>query len=190
MGVGSPPTPACSRILRVRSLEASILPYATVPGFEVDWHEVGIMASVSRDGADPFFDADPGRGLEWLTAVSSEGPDEAGLGNLDEGQPAGAAVPGGNCDSPYISQTQVVNHSGVSATRPGTTCKEVPDAEEECVNRKLQTDARGYGPTMGAFTLTNNCQTWVNDVLAGCKKKCDPAPPPALPPFIFFVPIP
>ena len=37
-------------ILRVRSLPASIDYYVTALGFEVDWHEPGSMASVSRDG--------------------------------------------------------------------------------------------------------------------------------------------
>jgi len=36
-------------ILRVRSLPASIDYYVNVLGFKVDWHEPGIMASVSRD---------------------------------------------------------------------------------------------------------------------------------------------
>ena len=36
-------------ILRVRSLPASIDYYVKVLGFKIDWHEPGIMASVSRD---------------------------------------------------------------------------------------------------------------------------------------------
>jgi RHS repeat-associated protein len=111
----------------------------------------------------------------WLKTETRE----AGLGNLDEGQPAGAAVPGAHCDSPYVAQTQVVNHAGVSRTRPGTSCQEVKDADEECVNKALWTNARGYGPTAGAFSPFNNCQTWVNGVLIHCrKKKCvTPGPP-------------
>lgn len=37
-------------ILRVRSLAASIDYYRDVLGFGVDWHEPGVMASVSRNG--------------------------------------------------------------------------------------------------------------------------------------------
>jgi catechol 2,3-dioxygenase-like lactoylglutathione lyase family enzyme len=37
-------------ILRVRALSASLDYYLDVLGFEIDWHEPGVMASVSRDG--------------------------------------------------------------------------------------------------------------------------------------------
>jgi hypothetical protein len=37
-------------ILRVRSVAASLEHYVSVLGFGVDWHEPGIMASVSRSG--------------------------------------------------------------------------------------------------------------------------------------------
>jgi len=38
-------------ILRVRELEASLDHYVRVLGFKVDWHEPGVMASVSRGRA-------------------------------------------------------------------------------------------------------------------------------------------
>lgn len=102
---------------------------------------------------------------------------EAGMGNLDEGQPAGQAVPGGQCDMPFTTQTQVVNHAaGVSETRAGTTCTVIPDVDEECVNNEIWTDSRGYGPTTGAFTPTNNCQSWVNGVIERCRPKCEKPP--------------
>jgi catechol 2,3-dioxygenase-like lactoylglutathione lyase family enzyme len=37
-------------ILRVQSLTASLDYYLRVLGFELDWHEPGVMASVSRNG--------------------------------------------------------------------------------------------------------------------------------------------
>jgi RHS repeat-associated protein len=101
---------------------------------------------------------------------------EAGLGNLDQGQPAGDAVPGGQCDSPWVAQMQVVNHAGVSDIRPGTSCTEIPDVDEQCVNDYLWTDSRGYGSTAGAISPTNNCKSWAHDVLDDCKPKCDPEP--------------
>ncbi len=113
---------------------------------------------------------------------------EAGLGNLDEGQPSGEAIPGGQCDLPYITLTQVVDHTGASTSRKGAFCEEVPDADEECVNREIWTDSRGYGPTAGSFTLGNNCQTWADGVLDDCRKRCLPASPvpPGLPSFKGF----
>jgi RHS repeat-associated protein len=107
---------------------------------------------------------------------------EAGLGNLDEGQPAGEAIPGGRYNCLYLAQTQIVNHAGASKTRPGASCEEIKDVDEQCVDRNLVTDARGYGATQGSFTLTNNCQTWANGVLSKCQsKKCSkrPADPPS-----------
>ena len=65
---------------------------------------------------------------------------------------------------------------GLSESRPGTTCTEISDVDEECVNEYLWTDSRGYGPTTGTFTLTNNYRSWVNDVLDDCKAKCEPEP--------------
>jgi catechol 2,3-dioxygenase-like lactoylglutathione lyase family enzyme len=47
------PRPALENIvpiLRVRSLKASIAWYAGILGFREDWHQPGVMASVSRDG--------------------------------------------------------------------------------------------------------------------------------------------
>jgi uncharacterized protein RhaS with RHS repeats len=103
---------------------------------------------------------------------------EAGLGNLDEGQPSGQAVPGGQCDSPYLAQTQIVDHTGASKSRPGARCEEVKNVDEECVNKLIWTDRRGYGSTKGAFSLFNNCQGFVNGVLGRCKKPvCRPLPP-------------
>lgn len=105
---------------------------------------------------------------------------EAGLGNMNEGQPSGQAVPGDQCDSPYKSQTQVVDHTGQSKKRRGTKCEEITHVDEKCVDDALYTDSRGYGTTEGAFTAFNNCQSWVNGVFRKCKRKCPkqyPSPP-------------
>jgi len=96
---------------------------------------------------------------------------EAGLGHLDEGQPAGQAVPGAGCDSPYLAQTQIVDHTSQSQSRSDVKCEEIPDVDEACVDDKLWTDRRGYGTTMGAFSFSNNCQSWVNRVLNECRRE-------------------
>ena len=64
---------------------------------------------------------------------------EAGLGHLDEGQPAGQAVPGAGCDSPYLAQTQIVDHTSQSQSRSDVKCEEIPDVDEACVDDKLWT---------------------------------------------------
>jgi hypothetical protein len=41
-------------------------------------------------------------------------------------------------------------------------------------------DKKGWGQTLGAWSLNNNCQTWVDDIMKKCKKKknCKPFPSP------------
>jgi catechol 2,3-dioxygenase-like lactoylglutathione lyase family enzyme len=54
-------------ILRVRSLPASIDYYVKVLGFNVDWHEPGIMASVSRDRCNIMLcEGDQGNPGTWV----------------------------------------------------------------------------------------------------------------------------
>lgn len=54
-------------ILRVRSLQASIDYYVRVLGFMVDWHEPGIMASVSRGGCGIMLcEGDQGNPGTWV----------------------------------------------------------------------------------------------------------------------------
>jgi catechol 2,3-dioxygenase-like lactoylglutathione lyase family enzyme len=54
-------------ILRVDSLPASIDYYVNVLGFKLDWHEPGIIASVSRDRCGIFLcEGDQGNPGTWL----------------------------------------------------------------------------------------------------------------------------
>jgi RHS repeat-associated protein len=110
----------------------------------------------------------------WLKTETRE----AGLGDLDVGQPAGqAAAVGDRCGgSPFVTQTQVVDHTGSSTSRAGANCTEIKGVDEQCVNDQIWTDSRGYGATQGAWTPTNQCQSFVHDVLQKCKKKCPPPP--------------
>ena len=54
-------------ILRVRDLTRSINYYTNVLGFKIDFHEAGIIASVSRDGCSIFLvEGDQGNPGSWL----------------------------------------------------------------------------------------------------------------------------
>jgi RHS repeat-associated protein len=80
---------------------------------------------------------------------------EAGLG------PLGGGVPGQNApaDSPYVTQTSINDHKGESE-RAGVCCEKVGGADPVIVNRELET-----GKRMGRFSPTNNCFTFVNQVI-------------------------
>jgi len=118
----------------------------------------------------------PGFSHCWLKTETRE----AGLGNLDVGQPAGQAVPNNQCGGGYpFVQTQIVNHMGQSVSRAGTTCTEIPDTDEQCVNDNIWTDRRGYGATQGLWAPWHQCNSVANDILRKCKKpKCDGGPSP------------
>ena len=54
-------------ILRVQSLSISLDYYVTVLGFKLDWHEPGIMASVSRDRCSLMLcEGDQGNPGSWV----------------------------------------------------------------------------------------------------------------------------
>lgn len=54
-------------ILHVRDLEVSIDYYVRILGFKVDWHEPGILASVSRDRCGIFLcEGDQGHPGTWV----------------------------------------------------------------------------------------------------------------------------
>jgi RHS repeat-associated protein len=92
---------------------------------------------------------------------------EAGLGNANVGVPGQNAPP----DLP-LTKTVIVNHQGES-TAPGATCSEVPDEDEDCVNKELQ-----IGKSEGRFIPgINDCRTFANSVLNACSKF-------AMPPYI------
>jgi RHS repeat-associated protein len=89
---------------------------------------------------------------------------EAGLGPVDEG------VPGENSPSSLFPQVEIQRHPDESL-KPGSSCKEMKCVDENCVNSKLIIHTR-----LGEFNLlTNNCQIFAFNVLAGCRKKdcCD-----------------
>ncbi|MGZ3457283.1 MAG: hypothetical protein ACXU86_02140, partial [Archangium sp.] len=96
----------------------------------------------------------------WLRTSTKE----AGMGAAD------GSVPGNRVDPPYVTQTRLNDHTG-QGELPGSTCERVPHEDEACVNRELE-----LGRPLGAWTPTNNCQTFVSEVLERCSTKVPPLP--------------
>jgi RHS repeat-associated protein len=96
-------------------------------------------------------------GLEhqWIRTSTKEG----GLGPANGGVPGG---PNAQSDSPYTTDTSINDHTG-QGDMPGATCHEVPNVDEECVNRELS-----IGQGMGKWTPINQCQTVTTDILHKC----------------------
>jgi hypothetical protein len=101
----------------------------------------------------------------WLRTSTKE----AGMG------PADGGVPGNRVDLPYVTQTRVNDHTG-QGNLPGSTCERVADVDEACVNRELE-----LGKPLGAWTPTNQCQTFAAGVLERCSTKVVPLPDPRKP---------
>ena len=114
----------------------------------------------------------PGLTHTWILT----GTAEAGLGPANGGVPGQVAAP----DSPYISQTSINNHSGESLLK-NSSCAEVNDIDEDCVNRKLK-----VGTPMGSFTLFNNCKTFADNAISECSNKAFPNRPDKLMPLINY----
>src|SRR5688572_27559934 len=56
-----------SPILRVANLAASLTYYVDVLGFKIDWHDPGVIASVSRDHVSIFLcEGDQGHAGAWV----------------------------------------------------------------------------------------------------------------------------
>lgn len=71
--------------------------------------------------------------------------------------------PGQEYESLFVTKVKITDHSGQSKTREGASC-EVVDADEDKVNQQLQ-----IGKPLGRFSPTNNCQTFVKQVLQNAK---------------------
>ena len=92
----------------------------------------------------------------WLRTKSKE----AGLGQEGGGVPGeGEFVTANN--SPYWTQTEVVDHTG-RGNLPGSTCRRAA-LQSDCVNKMLS-----IGHKHGTFSATNNCQSFVFGVIAAC----------------------
>lgn len=92
---------------------------------------------------------------EWLMTDTKE----AGLGAVAGQIPA----QNGNSNLPGVP-VQVVDHTG-QFDAENSSCEYVPTADEGCVNNELVP-----GRNLGTWGATNNCQTFVNDVINKCTK--------------------
>ena len=83
--------------------------------------------------------------------------EEVGLG-ADDG-----AVPGHNSspDLPWV-RTKQVDHTG-EGDLPESTCKPVPDIDQDCVERELEA-----GQPTGKRWIEQNCWDFVDDVIRKC----------------------
>lgn len=94
---------------------------------------------------------------EWLLTDTIE----AGMGPA-AGANAGG-VPAQDGDSGFFGDpVQVNDHTGES-TADNAHCDHVENVDEDCVNKMLE-----IGTDLGGFWPTNNCQTFVMDVLIQC----------------------
>jgi len=70
----------------------------------------------------------------------------------------------GNSDLP-LSPVQVVDHTDQSL-QPNAQCDIQPSVDEDCVNRELE-----IGKKLGLWGPTNQCQSFVNEVVNKCRIK-------------------
>lgn len=85
---------------------------------------------------------------------------------------AQCSLPGQNqSDLPWVTPVVV---SDASCESSGN-CQPVPDVDEACVNRELV-----IGRSLGSFGATNNCQTFVWEVLTKCSKGPGPTTSPRI----------
>lgn len=106
--------------------------------------------------------ADPPLGLvgidhDWLKTESIE----AGMGPADGGVPG--VESGRSSENLPYSATTVNDHSGESS-KEGARCEPVPNVDANCVNKELE-----LGKELGRWSPSNNCNTFVNDVLEKCE---------------------
>jgi uncharacterized protein RhaS with RHS repeats len=99
---------------------------------------------------------------DWIKTDTKE----AGMG------PAGGGAEAGT--SPVGDQTEITDHTGRSS-ESGSTCEDVPDVDENKVNELLE-----IGKSTGPWGPTNNCKSFVDDVLRQSRTK-PPTPNPTLP---------
>jgi hypothetical protein len=90
---------------------------------------------------------------------------EAGLG------PEDGSVPGDGKSALPFSMTRINDHTGQSL-RGDAACIYIASADDACVDEQLE-----IGRLAGRWTPSNNCQTFVAEILAYCSVANPSAPP-------------
>ncbi len=91
---------------------------------------------------------------------------EAGMGGIR------GNVPGNQSGDRPFDPVQVVDHTGRSK-EPGASCEKVENVDEEKVNKQLR-----IGRPLGRWTPTNQCWSFVDEVLRNATvKPPQPTPP-------------
>jgi hypothetical protein len=82
---------------------------------------------------------------------------EAGMGGA-------CPTPGQQCSDVPYGETLVISDAGQSQ-QPGATCVQVMNFDRACVESKL-----APGTPTGRWTLTNQCHSFVDDVVNSCSR--------------------
>lgn len=125
-----------------------------MPPESTDATTAGVVLLCRRVAELPLADS---LGLEhwWLMTADRE----AGMGACGEG------VPGNRFDSPYLTETCLNDHGG-QHERPDVQCHPLHDVDASCIDRYLE-----EGRPLGAWSATNQCQSFVEDLVEACVPK-------------------
>lgn len=118
----------------------------------------GLMVYQCFRKADIPFNENIGLPHTWLKTDTKE----AGLG------PADGRIPGvgPQKDSPYVSDTMIVDHTGESQ-RSDAWCVPLPNVPEDCVNDRLE-----IGKPRGKWNGFNQCWNFVESIKIDCQHRC------------------
>ncbi len=84
-------------------------------------------------------------------------------GGMNSNPDGSCSIAGAQYEFPYITDVYVNDHSCDIPDK----CFDVDDVDEDCVNKEIGQ----FGRPLGSFTLFNQCQNYVYDVLVKCSKR-------------------
>ena len=82
----------------------------------------------------------------------------------ERGMGGECAVPGQGCaDVPYVTEVQVIDHTGQSE-QLGATCEKMNNVNEQCVNNGIE-----LGKELGTWHGFNQCQSFAWSLVTSCR---------------------